>query len=102
MSAALRRGGYEDKRKVDGRTESAVMFLIMVVGTVVAPPQTGLLKRSLSSRQYFAADTDANATAEIKVKVLAIAEGEGNRDHASGVEAASKQRRSSAPWSPVE
>lgn len=27
------------------------MFLIMVLGTVVAPPQTGLLNRSLSSRQ---------------------------------------------------
>lgn len=30
-----------------GRTESAVMFLMMVVGTVLAPFQTGLLKRSL-------------------------------------------------------
>lgn len=65
MSAALRRSGYQDRRRGDGRTESAVMFLIMVEGTVVAPPQTGLLKRSLSSRQYLAADADANATAEI-------------------------------------
>ncbi|KAK1254890.1 hypothetical protein MKX08_008885 [Trichoderma sp. CBMAI-0020] len=61
----------------------------MVVGTVVAPPQTGLLKRSLSSCQNLAADADANATAEMK----AIAEEEGNRDHASSVEAALRGHR---------
>jgi hypothetical protein len=65
------------------------MFLMMVLGTVVAPPQTGLLKRSLSNGQYLdAADTDANATAEFKAKVLAIAEEEGNGGRASIVEAA--------------
>lgn len=45
---------YKERRPL-GRTEgeqtdSAVIFLMIVVGTVLAPDQTGLLKRSLRMR----------------------------------------------------